>query len=309
MRLAYIISAYQLPEQVVRLVQRLDSGRASFLIHVDRKADKGVFAQIAALGARPHIQLLPRHTCYWGGFGHVRATLAGIEALISGEIAFDYAVLLTGQDYPLKPNGAIEARFATARGALFMEHFRLPSDHWEHGGMDRIERWHFRAVGRYVVFPPRYPSLLRRRFPVGLTPYGGSSYWCLTRDCIAYIWQFVRRHPAIVRFFACAEVPDELFFQTIVMNSPFADAVVNDNLRHIDWKAPNGPSPAIMRCDDLECLARSPALFARKFDQRVDPVVLDMIDQELLQVSPASPHAPAERQRYAWLAEKGYSCE
>ena len=52
---------------------------------------------------------LPRHRSQWGGFGHVRATLKGIDHVVASGVPFDYAVLLTGQDYPLRSPAEIAA--------------------------------------------------------------------------------------------------------------------------------------------------------------------------------------------------------
>src|SRR5215204_5633242 len=46
MSLAYIVSAYQLPDQLARLVAALDSQTCHFYIHVDRKTDDAVYRRI-----------------------------------------------------------------------------------------------------------------------------------------------------------------------------------------------------------------------------------------------------------------------
>jgi hypothetical protein len=78
------------------------------------------------------------------------------------------------------------------------------------------------------------------------------------------------------------DVPDEIFFQTIILNSSFARRAVNDNLRYIEWKDPDAGSPAILRKSDFQKLASSSKLFARKFDMTVDTEVLDFIDREII---------------------------
>ena len=110
MRVGYIIVAHALPDQVVRLVGRLRSDNASFFIHVDRRSPQPVMAVVEReLGGAPDVQLLPRHRCGWGTFGQVLASLEGIRAVLQAPEPLDYAVLLTGQDYPLRPPHAIEA--------------------------------------------------------------------------------------------------------------------------------------------------------------------------------------------------------
>jgi hypothetical protein len=276
MNVAYIVSAYKLPDQLVRLVHRLRTEGTHFVVHVDRKTDRRVYGQmvrgVEELGC---VDFVPRHVCHWGAFGHVRATLKGIDRLYADGISFDYAVLLTGQDYPICPAAVIERRLAESDGCSFMNSWDVPHAGWSgHGGLDRIERWHL--VGRrhlHVSLP------LSRRAPAGLTPFGGGPYWCLARRVVDYVQAFVHEHPEVVSFFEHVWIPDELFFQTIVMSSPLRDTVVNDNLRFIDWS--REPAPAILRRDDLESIVASGKLFARKFDATIDSEILDELDRRI----------------------------
>jgi hypothetical protein len=72
------------------------------------------------------VHLLDRHVCEWGGFGHVAVSLDGIAAIVENGIPCDQAILLTGQDFPLKSNDDIKARFARHRGCSFLSWFRGP---------------------------------------------------------------------------------------------------------------------------------------------------------------------------------------
>jgi len=279
--LAYLVSAYKLPEQLVRLVSRLSTPRCHFFIHVDRQTDDAVFDRmVEPLTAVPNVHFLDRHPSYYGGFGHVRATLKGIDALLRMNLSFDHIVLLTGQDYPIKSNDEIE-RFLGARGGqAFLEYFPLPFEEWRGGGLDRFEHWHIRVAGRYLRLPPGRWG--RRRFPSGMKPFGGSPYWCFSRECVEYIDEFVRRSPSFVRFFKYVNVPDELFFHTILLNSPLAETIVNDDLRYVEWRDIEvAGGPAVLRRSDFGKLMRSPDLFARKFDASIDASVLDMIDAKI----------------------------
>jgi Core-2/I-Branching enzyme len=277
LRYAYIISAYKNLEQVARLVCRLHSDRASFLVHVDRKTDDRAYqALVESLRRFPSVSFLTRHSCHWGGFGHVRATLKGIDELIRRGTSFDYVILLTGQDYPIKPNEHIERFFEEQAPRSFMGFAPLPSDSWSpRGGLERIENWHLRLYGHHLRLP------IRRRFPSGLRPYGGGAYWCLWRECIEYVAEFVARRPDVLSFFRHVDIPDEVFFQTILLNSDLRDTIVNDNLRYIDWT--RGRWPAILNVRDFEALSASPKLFARKFDVNQDEPILDLIDRHLLE--------------------------
>lgn len=277
MTIGYVVSAYKLPSQLVRLVRRLRSDGSHFVVHVDGKTDRRTFEEMAdgtrGLGC---VDFVERHVCHWGGFGHVRATLKGIERLYADGIPFDYVVLLTGQDYPLRRTGEIEQYLDEADGRSFMSYWPLPHEGWAgRGGLDRVERWHVvRGRGAHAAIP-----WFGRRLPGDLEPWGGGPYWCLSRQVTDHVDAYVRAHPELIRFFEHAWIPDELFFQTIVLNSPLGETVVNDNLRYTDWS--RNPAPAMLGRDDLDEMLSSGKLFARKFDETVDVGVLDLLDRRI----------------------------
>lgn len=293
MNVAYIISAYKLPELLVRLVRRLDATGTSIYIHVDAKTADPVYRAMAdPLAGRTNIEFLPRHPCYWGDFGHVQATLKGLRALVASGRSFDYVILLTGQDYPLRSNREIATTLRDAAGRVFMDWMPIPNRLWTGGGSDRFENWHFRVGTRTLSFPgapfrsrvlnaawslPARLFDLRRSFPAGMRPYGGSAYWMLPVDCARYVDDYVRANPDYVDFFRRVHVPDEIFFQTIVLNSPFRDRVEQDDLRYLEWEG-DFDSPKILTSADFDAFMASSKLFARKFDPAVDAGVLDRID-------------------------------
>ncbi len=284
MRIAYIILANRFPEQLLRLISRLNSNLSEFFIHIDRKADDAVYAQIVDGTAHlANVHLLKQYVCYWGGFGHIQASLEGIKQIAVAGVPFDYTILLTGQDYPIKSNTEIESFLKQQGGRTFIDHFPMPAPHWDGGGLQRIACWHVRWRNACFSFPRDPGSFLHRRFPRGLQPFGGSSYWCLSRACVAYIHDFVLRREGFVRFFKYVDVPDEIFYQTILLNSPLASTLVNDDLRYIEWRDPQSSSPAVLTSRDLEKIQASPKLYARKFDLNVDPNVLDLIDSMILE--------------------------
>jgi hypothetical protein len=276
MRLAYIISAYKRPEQLGRLVHRLAAPGTSFAIHVDAKTSDAVYAEMVdRTRGVPDVRFVSRHVCRWGGFGHVRASLKGIAQLVEREVEFDYAILLTGQDYPLMPTVALTRFFERSEGRSFMSHWPLPFAPWTgRGGLDRIERWHAVGPARLHVRLP-----FRRRLPDGLRPYGGSPYWSLARPLVEYVHSLVEARPVLARFFEHSYIPDELFFQTLLANSSHATSITGDNLRYIDWST--RPGPKILTVDDLPGLLDSDKLFARKFDTTIDSAVLDELDAHL----------------------------
>jgi hypothetical protein len=292
--IAYIISAYKLPGQLVRLVSRLQGPTRLFFIHVDLNTSAAVYDEmVRGLAGQHNVRFLERHPCSWGDFGHVEATLKGLRQLVASGADYDYVLLLTGQDYPIKPDVLVEACFRERAGMSFMNHRTLPVAGLSEGGYERLERWHVRLGGKPRVLPPFNVGrrFWRRRIPYDLDPYFGSGYWCLHRRGVEYVIDFLRRHPRYVRFFRHVRIPDEMFFQTILMNSPLRDTIVNDDRRLIKW-----PGPGILTTADWDAIRFAPDLMARKFDETVDARILDDIDRVILGVAPwrARPERQAE---------------
>ncbi|MBF2026257.1 MAG: hypothetical protein IGS48_05755 [Oscillatoriales cyanobacterium C42_A2020_001] len=283
MNIAYIISAYKYPQQLARLVYRLNTNSVSFFIHVDRKTNNQIFDEMRhLLKDFSNVYFLDRHACYWGDFGHVEATLKGLRAISNYGIKYDYVFLLTGQCYPIKSNSKIVDFLSQSNGLSYMSYYPVGAS-W----MKRIDRWHFRLFARYyLTFPNKFlPLHLRRPLASKFEPYyRGSSYWCLHRNCIEYILDFLNNDDATYRgrflnFFKGVYIPDEFFFHTILLNSPLKQDIINNDLWYIQW--PPGsyvPSPRILNQFDFDDLMNCDQLFARKFDPLQDSQILEMID-------------------------------
>ncbi len=299
MRIAYIILAHKLPAQLIRLIKKLNAPSATFLVHIDKKADADVYEKVReAFTEARNVHFLERHSRYYGDYNHVRATLDGIQKMIELAVEYDYVLLLTGQDYPLRSNRQLQDFFRESQEKSFMEYFLLPSNRWgdENGGLDRINYWHLHWRGSEFAYlkrsrllrliPDSIWNLLSRIFhfqrtlPEGFKWYGGSAYWCLSRACIEYVDEFVRNNRDFVQFFEHAKIAEETFFQTVLLNSPLKDQIIDDNLRFIDWS--DSRHPAILKEVDFERFFDSSKLFARKFDISKDEAVLNMIDQAVL---------------------------
>ena len=70
---------------------------------------------------------------------------------------------------------------------------------------------------------------------------------------------------------------DELIFQTILLNSPFKESIVNDHLRVIKF-VKGTYRPRTLLISDAEMLVSSGKFFARKFVLEEDTAILDYLD-------------------------------
>jgi hypothetical protein len=122
-----------------------------------------------------------------------------------------------------------------------------------------------------------------RRYLKGVTPYIGTQWKVVTRSFCDFVCHD-RAADRFKRFYEKSFIADEGFFQTVMMNAFPDGAVVNDDLRTIDW-VPDGDiklRPRTFTARDALRLTLSPDLFARKFDSTEDAEILDLLEEHLL---------------------------
>jgi hypothetical protein len=296
--IAYLILAHSDPGQLRRLLKRLENDQASFYVHVDDKADIESFRHVTEDIASVRF-CERRANVMWAAFSVVEATLYLLEAALAGESgALTRFVLLSGADYAIASNQEILRFFERHPQREFLRGFDL------RGAGDaqlwRMRRRHLRQSA------PRY-SLLRmplsavegvlrifpRRLPSDIVFVCGSQWWALTRNCAEYCLDFAWSNPDFVKLFRSAFAPDEMFFHTVVHNSPnaskagslepFVDDVIRSgslrfysNLHYLP-----GADAWIRTADEANAALKGPPgkFFARKFSSRGSVQAMDIIDQ------------------------------
>jgi Core-2/I-Branching enzyme len=282
-RLAFLLLTHKEPPLVGRLVHHLtESAHGQVLIHVDAARDISPFVKAAPRDA--HVDFLwDRHRVTRGGFSMVRATLSGMRLLANQNSGWDYLVLLSGQHYPIKPIRHLRDYLARNEGKTHIEAFPFPVDAWPSGGLERVERWHFGELNPHGHVRCRLERLARllprRKAPGGVSFYAGSQWFAMHRDHVGLVLKSTEERTNLMSFFRFTDIPDEMFFQTILLNDLGAGAIVNEQLTYVDWT--QSVKPALLTDSHFNRLAEGPEFFARKFDlSRLG--LLERIDANLL---------------------------
>lgn len=309
-RILYLIASHTKPEQVIRLVKtiRLNSPGSFILIHHDYASS---FLDRSAFEQMQHVQIIEDPVpVTWGEFSLVAMELHCMNWLLTRSISFDWLILLSGQDYPIRPIPEIEQFLKTTEYDGFMEYFsviNLPVAqvysglHWKADtGLRRFFYHHYKLpksvilnslcfkLGRLINHRQPWITLSADRngpklgircrttpFHSELQCYAGSQWHTLSRRCVEYIHDFVQRNPGFTKHYRKTIIPDESFFQTILLNNPQLN-ICNDNKRYIPWFE---SKPVVLREQDFDRLAASNKHFARKFDLDLDAQILDRLDQ------------------------------
>lgn len=273
MKQVFLIGAHKDAAQLDALVAALDDPDFVVYVHLDCKSaiDPGALHPAARL-VRERIDVR------WGRFSQVEAILVSARQILAEVPDFDKLVFLSAQDYPLLPNALLKRELDALRGRELIETAPIGPGGWNVA--HRYQYFHREGGGRLERLAcgllNRGMKLLKRgrRFPAGLMPHGGSCWWALSRDCVQEILRLHEAHPELARLCRSAQCPDELFFQTLVMNSRFAERVLAQNFRYIQWPEGGARNPKLLDEGDLARIQASGAHFCRKLDSQASAGLL-----------------------------------
>lgn len=263
----------------------------TFYIHIDKKSKISQKAMDSLL-RKENIQYISRqYTINWGALNHLLAILdVARHAFANSEN--EYFHLITGHDFPIKSPHDFSSFLSSNKQTNYMEYHKLPYEAWPEGGLDRLSRYNLYDLidgrtGRKEILLKRFSKIqkllgIKRRLYKGFPDqYGGSTYWSLSRKAIDYIFTFMKNNPKYLKRFKYTFCAEEIFFQTILLNSPLKETIINNNLRFILWETRNGNFPANLDATDYKSIQESDALFARKFEYPTSEQLLSLIKGHL----------------------------
>ena len=135
-------------------------------------------------------------------------------------------------------------------------------------------KWNEFRFTRTLPYPKPLPNL---QF------WGGSHWFSLTPKAVNYLIDFDKKDNYLKKFYEQVLLPDESYFQTVLLNSPLKANIVSDNLREIVFP-PKAANPIFLEDKHFELLQNSNALFARKFDSKLSENILAKIEAKILSI-------------------------
>ncbi|MFT5859680.1 MAG: hypothetical protein ACI865_001784 [Flavobacteriaceae bacterium] len=278
MKHALLITAYKDFKQLAQLVNEFDEN-FNIYIHIDKKSKVNQKTIQCILKNANVAYIETKYTVNWGGINHLKSYLLLSEEALKND-QNEYFHLITGQDYPLKNNEYFnELLFnSTDEKISYLDYSKMPAlKLWTtDGGMGRLEYYNFydlfnakSSLGKkslYYIKKLQLKLKFKRAINIKQQLYGGSTYWTLPRNTLQFVINFTEQNPVFFRRFKYTFCAEEIYFQTVIMNSEHAKNVINDNLRFIDWENAKDGGPAFLDESDYERIVSSNKLFARKID-------------------------------------------
>lgn len=276
-RHAYLIMAHHQFDFLKELLAALDHERNDIYLHIDQKVSDFDFPAFSRVVQKSGLYFTQRLKVHWGGYSQTACELTLLKTALPGRYAYYH--LLSGSDFPLKPQEEIHRFFEEHAGQEFL-HFDSPQVPPK--VRERITLYHFFRESSCPLAEPTDMLLTRLQRLLGInrlkgepvTLQKGANWFSITHAFAAYVLSkedWIRRH---FRHSVCA---DELLLQTLAASSPFMERIFDPfgdkrslgNLRYIDWDRGNENSPYTFQESDVELLRSLPHLFARKFDRNI----------------------------------------
>jgi len=317
--IAFAILSHKDPSQLLRLIRVLKAGMPDswIVVHHDQgftRLDPEIFEPFE----RVHL-LKDWSRVELNSFSRVEPILKCLRWLLNNAREIKWVMVLSGQDYPIKPLWWIEEWFRqTDYDLLMCYHDALDHEYWgeKEGYYRYFFSWRtitiprtFWRIQRLIPFLKKINNYkigvqirgpfadqsikigLRHPFTIFSSDfhcYRGSDWFSLSHRCIEYLFDFLNSNTKVLSYYKQTHVPSESFFQTIFINAG-KFKVLNDNMRFIEWAHPSSYHPEILTTDRFKRLLHSSKHFARKFDSKISGSLLDLIDEQILTGSPPLP--------------------
>lgn len=312
---AVMIMCHKNIEQVLRLIRTCESPETVVILHIDKKYDLGK-EQLEHIAQMDRVYLTDDR---FSGVLDTRSLVdiamlmvkkaKEVEKLLG--IHFNYYLLLSGQDYLIKPISYINEALRKVYPEPLIDCTPHATDNWIYhkfrhcplvyamsplvdgtsGSLIAPVRFCLRVVRRLLSL---FVSIFRltdyHRFQrQGISIYGGSAWWILPDVAIDCILSEYDANPPYVSALLGTNTPEETFFQIMTMRSPVKDLVhINPTdmvAQHCktwayfsDVDKPFKGHPYIFTVNEYDRLINSDFWIARKFDSTVDSKILDMLD-------------------------------
>ncbi|TRY60831.1 hypothetical protein DNTS_003165 [Danionella cerebrum] len=295
--LAYSIVVHQDAAIVERLLRAIYMPHNIYCVHYDLKSSAEFISAMKGLAhCIPNVFIASKlERVQYAGISRLKADLNCLSDLLDSEVKWKYVINLCGQDFPLRTNAELVSDLKELKGGNMVES-KWPGD--------KKSRW----VVRYLLKnndseyygSPISTTEEKSPPPHDLEMFVGSAYFTLSREFAV----FALNNTLAKDFLAWSEdtySPDEHFWATLVRvpgvpgEVPRSDPEVSELMSKthlVKWSYLEGNlyppctgvsvrSVCIYGAAELRWLLNYGHWFANKVDPKVDPVLIECLEEIL----------------------------
>lgn len=278
---AYLIIAHKFDLTLKTLLSMLDKEENDIYLHMDVKNTQFNEKECKKYISSANIYFSHRTNVTWGGYSQINAELILLKKAIS-KMKYNYYHLISGEDLPIQKSGDIQNFFMNHEGYEFVgfdkQNFEcLDRVRYFYPFQEKVGRNRKSLLGRISAILIFIQKVLGVKRNSKVSFQKGPNWFSITDELARYV---VKKEKWIKSVFENTICCDEVFLQTIVINSKFKTKIFSMNVedsveksieRMVDWERGN---PYIFRISDFNELVVSDMMFARKFDSVQDSEII-----------------------------------
>ena len=270
-----LIMAHSHEELLRNLHQRLQHPQVRVFVHIDKKS-QALFEKLSAQTSMRLIQ--QRVDVQWAHISQLQAYFSSYKEIVNTGYQFEHFIVISGQDYPLVSPEKIVEFLVAHKNKSMISYVPLSKDGWT-GAMKRY-RYHY-----YIRMEKLWRGLMmltgiRRQFPFGLSPYGGSQWINLCRKHMDYVIAFCDKHVSLMNFMATVRFPEEMLLQTLLQNSEYKSDCINDDMGFIKWTHGKSNPEVLTEKHYEEIKNAGMKFFARKVDLNQSASLIALLNEK-----------------------------
>lgn len=283
-RQAYLIIAHRYDETFKTLLRMLDRDENDIYVHMDLKNKQFDEDDCRKLIKKSSIYFTKRTSVTWGGYSQINSELILLE-MATAHRKYNYYHLLSGQDLPIKSNNEIMNFFKKHQGVEFVAFDKEKFDcddrvRYFYPLQEMVGRNRKSFLGRISSAMTLFQKVAHLKRNAEIQFQKGPNWFSITDDLARYV---IERKEWIRKAFHDTICCDEVFLQTIVINSVFAERIYQyastknteeAAMRLVDWER---GGPYVFKSEDYSELLNSNMFFARKFDCQTDNNIVNKL--------------------------------
>lgn len=283
MKQAYLIMVHNNWNIVKKNLRLIDYEKNDIYIHIDAKIRNIDIEEIRNICKKSNVYFIDQSKIYWGDYSMVDCTIQLLKAAIKKK--YDYYHLISGADLLLKSQNDIEKFLEKNNGVEYIHFCDLEGIKESE---ERVKKFYFTKyqrgkIGKVISVinktSIKIQDFLKYERNKNLEISKGSNWFSIT-DYLAN--KIVEEEIWIENTFKGVMNPDEHFLQMFIINKKiniklyehYGTNKLKNSLRDIDWERGR---PYVFREADFDELIESNLIFARKFDEKIDNKIVDMI--------------------------------
>lgn len=284
---AFLIGVYQNPDYASNLVESLRGERSNIYVHINPLYLYDFSDFVEKYAHESDVKVISTQPVKWGGTSLLYSIIDLLNLAIH-DVENEWFHMLTGQDILIKPLRELYKFFDYHSENNFLSYGEDLLKKPLRGyllGVNRSQYYHIfdklnyrsnmfhRQIEKYFVKAQQLFHI-KRQWPFP-NYYQGSGWFSFNRSAVEGVLEYLRVNPNIVEY---TFAPDEIIFQSILLNSETDYHIVNDNLRLIIWDNQGEVgSPVILTEQHFNQIKASHAFFARKIHPEKSKHLIELI--------------------------------